>query len=249
LMSGIAVGPRQFPEIHAVGEECARLLGIGVPQIFITNDNELNAYTYSTNDVDQIVVLTRELVEACQLPELKFIIGHECGHIHNQHTVYNTVWELVANPLASGVLAGVVKLAPGLNVLMPLLKMAANASLNYLFGRWHRSAEFTCDRAGLICCGDTKTAMSAYAKLQTGGANLLKGFNPDEYIKQMSKVSASPIRFSEMQSTHPIGPKRVEALRYFSDCETLFSWRPEMRSDAPARGRAEVDADCEKLMS
>lgn len=249
LMEGIAVGPRQLPEIHAIGEECARLLGIGVPQIFITR-GEPNAYTYATNDVDQIIVLTSELLEDCELSHLKFIIGHECGHIHNQHTVYNTIWELLVNPIAKGVLAGVVQLTPGLNMLSPLLQTAANASLNYLFGRWHRCAEFTCDRAGLICCGDVETAMMAYARLHTGGAALLQDFNPAEYAKQLNRVSASPMRFREAQASHPIGPKRIEALHLFSECETLYSWRPEMRADTTtARSRADVDADCEHLVN
>lgn len=249
LMEGIAVGPRQFPEIHAIGEECARLLGIGVPQIFIIHGDKPNAYTYGTNDIDQIIVLTSELVQACELPHLKFIIGHECGHIHNQHIVYNTIWELLANPVAKGILATAGLAVPALSMLSPLLQLAANASLNYLFGRWHRCAEITCDRAGLICCGDAATAMNAYARLHTGDASLLKGFNPDEYIKQLSRVSATPVRFMEAQSTHPIGPKRVEALRYFSDCETLFSWRPELRGDRTPRSRADVEADCKMLIS
>ena len=49
-MQMIAVGPRQFPEIHSLGEACARRLGIGIPQIFVFPSPDLNAYTYATDD-------------------------------------------------------------------------------------------------------------------------------------------------------------------------------------------------------
>ena len=248
LMNGVAVGPQQFPEIHRMGEDCARTLGIGIPQIFIISNPQPNGWTYCTSDVDQIIILTSGLVQACDAKELKFIVGHECGHIHNQHVVYNTIWELIANPLAQGVLLAVVKAVPGMGTIFPLLQMAAQASLWYVFNRWHRCAEFTSDRAGLICCGNAAAALSAHGKLGTGGAHLLEGFNAEEYSKQISKINESPLRFLEIFQSHPLGGKRVEALRLFSECEVLYDWRPEMRREITMRGKVDIDAECENLV-
>lgn len=248
LMNGVAVGPQQFPDIHQMGEDCARILGIGIPQIFIISGPIPNGWTYCTSDADQIIILTNSLVQACNAEELKFIIGHECGHIHNQHIAYNTIWELIANPLAQSVLLDVVKDVPGVGAIFPLLQMAAKASLWYVFNRWHRCAEITSDRAGLICCGNTAAALRAHGKLMTGGADLLQGFNAEEYSNQISKINESPLRFLEIFQSHPVGAKRVEALRLFSECKVLYDWRPEMRRDITLRGKADIDAECENLL-
>ncbi len=248
LMDGIAVGPRQFPEIHALGEDCARTLGIGIPQIFIIPDSTLNGYTYCTNDIDQIIVLTSGLVQTLDPAELKFVIGHECGHIHNQHVVYNTIWELTVNPLAQSVLLGVVKLVPGLSAINPLLRQLTNLALWYVFNRWHRCAEITSDRAGLICCGDKKVAVNAIEKLYFGGLQSLEGFNSEEYANQLGKIEKSPVRYLEMFREHPLGPKRVEALKLFSDCEVFKSWRTESQTGTNTRHKKAVDSDCEALV-
>lgn len=248
LMDGVAVGPNQFPEIFRMAEECARILGIAVPQVFIKFDPSPNGWTYCTSDVDQIIVITTGLVQACEPTELLSVIGHECGHIHNQHVVYNTIWEMLTNPLAQSMVFSVLRKIPGLGTISSLLETALPASLWYIFGRWHRCAEITCDRAGLICCGDLRAALDAEGKLRTGGVALLEGFNAEEYARQREQLKGSPVRLLEALRAHPIGPTRVEALRHFGECEVLFRWRPEMRGDAPARDKEEVDRTCERLL-
>ncbi len=100
LMSGVVVGPNQFPEIHVAATECAHILGIGVPQIFIVPDSSRNAFTWATDDVAPLIVITTGLIDALEPAELKFVIGHECGHIHNLHGIYNATVEILVNPLA-----------------------------------------------------------------------------------------------------------------------------------------------------
>ncbi|NJL10726.1 MAG: M48 family metalloprotease, partial [Calothrix sp. SM1_7_51] len=82
-MQAVAVSPQQYPQIYAVGEDCAKRLGIGIPQIFVYFSPVLNGYTIATDNVAPMIVLSSALVEALSEQELKFVIGHECGHIHN----------------------------------------------------------------------------------------------------------------------------------------------------------------------
>ena len=103
-MGAVAVGPKQFPEVYALGEDCARRLGIGVPQIFVFYSPILNAYTLAAEDNAPIIVVSSALVKAYTPDELKFVIGHECGHIHNLHGVYNTLVVILTNVLVSELL-------------------------------------------------------------------------------------------------------------------------------------------------
>jgi Zn-dependent protease with chaperone function len=242
-VKGVAVSPTQLPKIHAMGAACAERLGIGVPQIFLIQDPAPNAFTFATNDVDQMIVVTSGLVQVMDDQELQFVIGHECGHIHNRHVVYNTLWEILTNVLAQRVFG---KFLGFLGPISSLISLVFTVSTRLVFGRWHRCAEFTCDRAGLICSQDIKAAERVNAKLHMGGMDKLEGFNSDEYQKQLQTYSKSWLRLRELLETHPPGPRRAQAIRMYQNCAIFYSWRPELRSEAPVP-QATIDAEIEKL--
>lgn len=232
-MRGLAVGPSQLPHIHAMGVRCAETLGIGIPQIFVVQEHRLNAWTFATDDIDQIIVLTSGLVEALDAVELLTVIGHECGHIHNRHVVYNTLWEILTNTLARSLFAQVLrKLGP--SVWVAALAQALMAgSLGLVFQRWHRCAEITCDRAALICSADLDAAKRIHAKLAMGHLGHVEGVNADVYAEQLKTFDASSLRLMELTMTHPLGPKRVQAIERFASCEVLHRWRPQLRIEPP----------------
>ena len=113
--------------------------------------------------------------------------------------------------------------------------------------RWSRCAEITCDRAGLICCSDLAVAQMALAKLTTGGVDKLQGINLTEYINQISNVQSTPIRLLELFQTHPLIPKRIEALRLFAECDILHTWCPQLGREI-SRTKQEVDEQCEQFI-
>ena len=239
-MGAVAVGPRQYPRVHQIAQDCAQRLGIGAPQIFIVHDPVPNAYTLAADQAGDMVVIHSSLAEATTDDELKFIVGHECGHIHNQHGVYNSVAVLLFNQVLAKLLAGI----PGAGVLTAALGFGAQT----LLSAWSRAAEITCDRAGLICVGDLAAGRHALAKLLSGGGGRLGGVNAEELARQLESVAKTPVRLLELFQTHPIIPKRLEALRLFSRSETLCSWRPEMGSGGAAVPASEIDRQCEELV-
>ena len=239
----VAVGPNQLPRIHAMGVQCAERLGIGVPQIFIYQDPMMNAFTFATNDVDQLVVVTSGLAQALTDDELHFVIGHECGHIHNRHVVYNTLWEILTNRIALQLLS---KVLSALGPLGTLVNLGLTATSALVFGRWHRCAEITCDRAGLICTPDPSAGERVNAKLHMGGVTQLEGFSAEEYEKQTRTYGKSWLRLKELFETHPPGPRRTQAIRLYQSTDVFASWRPELRPERTVP-QAEVDAQVEKL--
>lgn len=246
-IQAVAVGPQQFPDVHRMGLHCAERLGIGVPQIFIMHDSHPNAFTYATDQVDQVVVLTSKLVESLTEPELLFVIGHECGHIHNRHIVYNTLWQIMTNGVARGLLHGSLRLLGPAAWAAALLKGAFTAASWYMFGRWHRCAEITCDRAGLICSGDVESARMVPAKITMGAAHL-EGVNAEAYRNQARNYNKSWLRLIELTRSHPPGPKRTHAIELFAQTSTFFSWRPELEEPETLLDKAAVDLELEKLL-
>ncbi len=246
-MDGVAVGPHQYSEIFEVAEECARRLGVGIPQVFIINHPEMNAFTFASTEVEPMIVVTSALYEAFEPAEFRFVMGHECGHIHNFHGAYQTIFELMSNRVARLVLDGMDLMGTPL-VFLNLAKAVVQTGVTLLLARWSRCAEITSDRAGLICCGDVQASMTALTNLTTGGGAKLKKINIEEYVKQLDNIHSLSAKFRELGMTHPIIPKRVQALRLFSNSDVLYSWRAELCNPEQTYTLKEVDTSSAELM-
>jgi Zn-dependent protease with chaperone function len=197
LGTAVKVGPKQFPRVHALGLQCAETLGITPPTIYIRNNPVLNAFTYGTND-DAFILVHSALVDHFSDEELLSVIGHECGHIHNDHVVYLTALHYLRT-MASVFVRWAV--APAM--------LALNG--------WMRRAEVTCDRAGMLCSKDLEVSTRALAKLALGSVKLYDEFNLEVYLEQYDEGEDGIGKITEITASHPYLPKRVMALRQFAD--------------------------------
>jgi Zn-dependent protease with chaperone function len=241
-LSAVLTGPNQYPEIYEMGEACARRLGIGIPKIYVKYDPYMNAFAYAFDDAEPVIVVHSSLIEAMTPGELATIIGHECGHIHNNHSIYRMAAEII---LALGTGAATARL-PGISDFINLFAIGVRV----LFQDWSRCAEITCDRAGIINADDIADATMAMAKFSFGGVGALAGINIDEYIRQIDLSQSTPGRLLEVFSTHPVTHKRLLAMRLFSQCDTLYKWRPEWKSpDIAVQPKVLVDKKCREFIS
>jgi Zn-dependent protease with chaperone function len=218
LGHAVKIGPRQFPRVHALTEQCAETLGIVPPTVYVINNQQLNAATYGTND-DAFVLLHSALVDHLSDEELLSVIGHECGHIHNNHVVYLTALHYLSH------VAGLFLR----NISLPAM-LALRA--------WSRRAEITCDRAGALCTRDLNVALRALTKLALGSQKLYDQLDIDVFIEQHAEAQDSVGRFGEVFATHPWLPKRVLALRAFGESEL---YRRHVGLGAGGLSMAEVD--------
>lgn len=204
LGNAVKVGPLQFPRIHRIVVECAQTLGIPAPRVYIVpNIATINAATYGLDD-DAVIMVYAATVDHLTDEELRFVIGHECGHIQNNHVVYLTTLHILRGMLQAA--AGVV-LAP---FLMPAMVALQG---------WARAAEITCDRAGLLCCKDPSVATHSFVKLAIGSRRLFEEMNVAAYLDQLREAKDGYGRMGELNKSHPYLTKRIEALRVFADSE------------------------------
>jgi Zn-dependent protease with chaperone function len=193
----VKVGPEQFPRVHKLTQQCAETLGIATPTVHIRNDPKLNAFTYGTND-DSFIVLHSALVDHFDDQELKSVIGHECGHIHNDHVVYLTALHYLQTMA---------------RMFFPWIVAPAMLALS----GWSRRAEITCDRAGALCCGSIEVSTRALAKLALGSTKLYAELNLDAFLKQYDEGQEGVGKLTEIAASHPWLPKRIKALHAFAE--------------------------------
>ena len=236
-LRGLKVGPTQFSDVYEQTVECARLLGIGIPTVYIENDPTLNAYTYAMEDDAPMIVIHSGLLERLTPGELKAVIGHECGHIHNNHSIY----DIAANIILQSLAISIPIVAQILNLVSAPLRLALLA--------WSRAGEVTCDRAAVICCDDPRDAIMANAKALFGAAFNRDGINIEAVLKQYDMLRSTPVRILELTSTHPIPVRRIFAEQAFLDSEVLYSWRPDWKEPGKKLiSKQELDARCEKYI-
>jgi len=233
----LRVGPSQFSDVYEQAVECARVLGIGIPSVYIENNLTLNAYTIATEDDAPMIVIHSGLLERLTPGELKAVIGHECGHIHNNHGIYRIAALVILESLAMTV--------PTVSLIIDLL----SAPIRLALMAWSRASEVTCDRAGIICCDDPRDALMVNAKFLYGAAFNREDINIEAVLKQYDMLRSTPVRMLELAGAHPIPVRRIFAAQSFLDSEVLYSWRPDWKE--PGRtliSKQELDARCEKYI-
>ena len=236
-LEALKVGPNQFPDIYEQTVDCARRLGIGIPTVFVKPDTELNAITYAIEDDAPIIVFYSGLMERLTPGEIKAVIGHECGHIHNNHGIFTIAAEIIIN-LATG-------LVPGVKQITGLLTLPLQLALK----AWSRAAETTCDRAGVICSDDIRDNFTAQAKFMYGAMFSRSDVNIDVLLKQYDTLRATPVRMLELAHTHPLSIRRIFAMKEFAESDLLYKWRPEWKTPGMKTvGKQELDARCEKYI-
>jgi Zn-dependent protease with chaperone function len=206
LMHGAhPVTPANMPQLDRLVRECATRLGTGPVEAFVLPLDAMNAYTFGLSS-PQVVVLYAPLLRVMNVDELRFIVGHELGHVRLGHTWLNSIL---------GGLAGIPS------------PYAAAAVLHVAFRWWNRACEFSADRAGLLACGDLHAATTALVRLATGLASRHPA-DIERAIAVLDRQDDDPGNVVlESLATHPLMIRRVQALRQFAASEQYRQLRTQ----------------------
>lgn len=208
LATSISIDERSFPDIFSILSHCAQTLGIPIPHAVTSSSPFLfNAFTAGTDEYS-FISITAGLCEYYTPAEAAFVIGHECGHIAAKHMVYHTlVWVMTdAATRYLGYLGYLIRMTAA----VPLLA-------------WSRRSEITADRAGLLCCGDIAVAERALLRLVAGHADVDR-VDIDDYLRRSRETEDyhGVSRWQQLLTTHPLIPKRIQAMRLFARSELYF---------------------------
>jgi len=208
MATSVRCGPKQFGTLHEITQECAAILDMPAPELYVSSNPFPNAFAGGVER--PYVTIRSSMVETLSDEELYHLIGHELGHIKCGHVLYKSV----------------------ATVLMPLLEMVGRRTLGLgdamqiaitaAFLEWSRQAEISCDRAGLLCSQDFTTSARANLLLCAGPSRLTEEANVEAFLDQSrayqdmgftdSIGKMMVFLFVGMQSTHPMAVHRTHEL-------------------------------------
>lgn len=207
LGSAVRTDDRQFPELRRMLGEVGTVLDVAeLPELYVSQSPQPQGLAIGMDK--PIIVLTSGLVELLDEEELRFVIGHELGHVLSGHAVYQTLLQRLLQ--LSTVLVAIPLGGLGVRVIMAALM------------EWSRKAELSADRAGLLATQDPAAALRVHMKLAGGGD--LSNLDPTSFLAQGAEYEAAgDIRDSVLKlllveaSSHPFAVVRAGELRRFVD--------------------------------
>ena len=182
------------PELYSLIKEVEETLDItDRPKIYTKWGYDINGYTTGTKD-NTLMMLNSGAVDLLSENQLKYIVGHEMGHIKSNHVLYHMMAEFLPT---------IVSLIPGGNVLTAPIQLA----LLY----WQRMSELSADRAGLLACQDKEAVLEAIVKMAGLPLKYFENINEEAFLAQAEEfkkmhegfINGAMANLTIMTSTHP----------------------------------------------
>lgn len=191
---------------------------------YITGDSDVNAFSLAAEDEGEhhIVNVNSALFDLMSTDELRFVIGHELGHLINKDTALARLINFVFPPGA-----------------------AVPVTLQYKIRLHEQLAELVADRYGYMATENLGVCVTAFFKMASGLDLEKMNVSIDALIADNNRRLEYFLKDKGIsRSSHPVNPIRVQALNLFATCqsqEELHKGMDELISILLKVGDSELD--------
>ena len=158
------------PEYYGLVEDLARRARLPMPQVYVIETDQPNAFATGRSPDHAAVAATTGLLRSLSREELAGVLAHELAHIKNRDTLTMTVAATIAG--AIGFLANFAFLFGGRGedrpnpIAMILVMLLAPLAAALVQMAISRTREYSADRDGAIICGHPRWLASALLKIE-----------------------------------------------------------------------------------
>lgn len=235
-------GSMKFAELYNAVNVCAERLQISVPTIYVRNaPNKYELYSVSSEGIEPFIVATSGLAEVCSKEELRFLIGCECGHIQNNHCIFN-----MAAPYFG------INFSDDQDELKPAETDSSSMQIASTISEWIKLSDVTSDRAGMICLSNPQDYPMIMAGIHQKGifAHYKKeSLDLNELMKLYEVLHITPARNIVIPHECAAIDKRILAGLEFLNCEILYNWRSDLsKADIHTVNKQALEIRCEIIL-
>jgi len=188
----VLISAQSWPELHAIVEEAKSKLGVSDAKAYVLQDNAFNAFATRFAGRNFIVLnsgAVDTLLRKGKIEDLKFLVGHECGHIAMGHVSF---WNGTVTRLAE-------------LLFFPL------------YAWYRRCQERSADRCGLWCAGNRTEAHRSIAVL-AGGSEMGSRLDIHAVSAQWNEIHAETwISIYRFFSPYPHTAERILLVHQAAD--------------------------------
>ncbi|SIT93073.1 M48 family metallopeptidase [Edaphobacillus lindanitolerans] len=189
--NGIQLSERQFPDVYARTAELSERMGLrSVPDIFlIQSEGALNAFAARFFGRNMVVLYSEA-----------FELAREEGQAELDFIIAHELAHIRRRHIWKSILVMPARFIP------------------FLSQAYSRSCEYTCDREAAWITGDGEASMRALTLLGAG-KKMYREVDRDAWLEQIRSESNGAVWLSEILSSHPNLPKRVQAVGGYMEVE------------------------------
>lgn len=213
IATGLQVTPSTMPDLHNICYSVKEKLGFTEDvDFYLTGDAEVNATSYysEVEDESHIVVINSAMFNLMNEDELKFIIGHEIGHLINRDNLLTRQLNFIYNPDDED------------GVEPPLY-------VNMRMNQYNQLAEYGADRYGYLACENVEACITAFYKLNSGIDLHKAGVSIEALIEENDKnIGYIFDKGVVNHSSHPDTPCRVFGIVAYALSKTQKSMNEQM---------------------
>lgn len=190
-----------LPDFYALCQEVKNNLGFNeLVDFYITGDSTANAFSLAAEDSNEphIVNVNSGLFNLMTEDELRFVIGHELGHLINRDTNLSRLIQFVFPPDSN----------------IPV-------SLQYKIRLHNQLAELVADRYGYMATKNLNVCVTAFFKMASGLDLTKMNVSLDALIADNSRRLDYFLKDrGTSRSSHPVNPIRVQALNLYANAQS-----------------------------
>ena len=197
----LKVDEELLPDIYELCHEVKNKLGFeGKVDFYITGDSTVNAFSVASEDENEpnIVNINSGLFDLMSKDELRFVIGHELGHLINKDTALARLIGFVFPP-----------------------ETKSPVMLQYKIRLHNQLAELVADRYGYMAIENLGVCVTAFFKMASGLDLEKMNVSIDALIADNQKRLDYFLHDKgTSRASHPVNPIRVQALNLFATSKT-----------------------------